>query len=105
MHRLRAVVSNEDIAVAEVLSPLPVNNLTLKARHEILTRFVVGRVVQLYAENVPVIENDQAPAICRLKRAGAVTPGHADHPFEKFSFKHFAAPETLRRYRAGQCWH
>ncbi|TDX14662.1 hypothetical protein EDF88_3980 [Buttiauxella sp. BIGb0552] len=104
MHRLRAVVGNEDIAVAEVLSPPPVNNLTLKARHEVLTRFVVRRVVQFNAENVPVIENDQAPAVERLKRAGSVTPGHANHPFEKFSFKHFVAPGTLQCCKVDQYW-
>ena len=105
MHRLRAVVSNEDIAVAEVLSPAPVHNLTFEARHEVLTRFVVGRVVQLNTENVPVVERHQPPTISRFECAGAVMPGYADHPFKEFSFKHFAAPETLRRCRAGQCWH
>lgn len=105
MNRLCAVVRNEDIAIAEMLSPPPVHDLTLKAGHELLAPFVVRRVVQLNAENMPVIENDQRPAIHSLKRAGTIAPRQANNSFEKLSFKHFAAPETLRRCREIQCWH
>lgn len=105
VNRLLSVVRNEDIAVAEMFCLPPVHDIAFKARQEILARFVAGRVVQLNAEDVSVIKNDQTPAVSRFKRASAIAPWQPDNPVQKIVFTHFVVPETLRRCMERQRWH
>ena len=79
VNRLLSVVRNEDIAVAEMFCLPPVHDIAFKARQEILARFVAGRVVQLNAEDVSVIKNDQTPAVSRFKCACTVLPWNAKY--------------------------
>ena len=57
MCRLRAAVPNEYPALDRFINPVPEDDVTLIAGEEVSSGFVVRRLVQLNAENVPVIQH------------------------------------------------
>ena len=83
MRRLRAAVPDEYSALNWLVELAPENDVTLIAGKEVGPGFVARSLVQLNAENVPVIQHAQAPAIHLIERAGPVSPRHADHPANK----------------------
>jgi hypothetical protein len=46
-------------------------------------------MVKLYAQDMPVVQDHQAPAIQGIERAGAVSPRQASNPVDEFLFMHF----------------
>lgn len=89
MNRLLSVPGNEYPVFVENLSPAPVDNLTFKARPELIPGFVIRRMMQLNAKDMPVVQDNQAPAIQVIERAGAVSPRQASNPVDEFLFMHF----------------
>lgn len=101
MNRLLPVPGDEYAVFNKDALLLPVDDLTVKAGVKVAAGFVVRRVMQLDAENVPVVEGDQSPAIQRLKRTGAVSPRQASNLVDEFLFKHSSVQGTIQVCREG----
>lgn len=102
VNRLRSVISDKHIVLAEGSMLLPKNNFIIKARYKIVVSLVTRYVVQLCIEHMTVVEDNQAPAVSSFKTACAIAPGHTLHPVEKISFKHSGVPGIRRCYKDHQ---
>lgn len=81
-------VSNKNAILDGYFLPLPKHYLFSVASQEITVTFIPSLVMHFFAENMPVIQRDEAPAVTSLHRAGAVSPRNAYHPFDKVRFSH-----------------
>ena len=75
-------------ALLRHIAAFPENHLIAVTGQEIATGLIAWQLVQLYPQYMPVIQNDQTPAITGFHSAGAVNPRNANHPVNKFIFIH-----------------